>query len=216
MARKTKEEAQKTRQLILDTALSLFCANGITETSLTDIASMAGVTRGAIYWHFKNKNELFLTIWEEFCEPLSNLLDASISTDEPDPLGKLHSFLTALLHDMATNPGQQQMFVVLFNLDSSNKDIGEIHQHTQYKFQKFLSELELSIANAIHRGQIPYATDAKIVANLISATINGCILNMINNQLDTPSIHNEQNGEAIVNMLFNLLSTHTPAASRTA
>ena len=59
MARKTKRQAQETKQQIIDAALRLFTVQGVSATSLSDIASAAGVTRGAIYWHFKNKVDLF-------------------------------------------------------------------------------------------------------------------------------------------------------------
>ncbi len=63
MARKTKEQAQATRQHILDVALRLFSQQGVSSTSLAEIAKAAGVTRGAIYWHFKDKSDLFNEIW---------------------------------------------------------------------------------------------------------------------------------------------------------
>ncbi|MDS7773050.1 TetR family transcriptional regulator, partial [Klebsiella oxytoca] len=56
MARKTKQQALETRQHILDVALRLFSQQGVSSTSLAAIAKAAGVTRGAIYWHFKNKS----------------------------------------------------------------------------------------------------------------------------------------------------------------
>ncbi|MBV5333220.1 TetR family transcriptional regulator, partial [bacterium] len=59
MARKTKEEAQETRKAILDAAETVFQERGVSRTSLAEIATAAGVTRGAIYWHFANKAELF-------------------------------------------------------------------------------------------------------------------------------------------------------------
>ncbi len=63
MARKTKQQALETRQHILDVALRLFSQQGVSSTSLAAIAKEAGVTRGAIYWHFKNKSDLFNEIW---------------------------------------------------------------------------------------------------------------------------------------------------------
>ena len=82
MARRTKEEAQQTRCHIMSTALDLFCQQGLARTSLTDIAKAADLTRGAIYWHFKNKEELFVTLWEELCAPLSHQLDACVDEAE--------------------------------------------------------------------------------------------------------------------------------------
>lgn len=65
MARKTKEDAFITRQRIINVAIREFSTQGFSSTSLADIASAAGVTRGAIYWHFKNKEELFNEIWQQ-------------------------------------------------------------------------------------------------------------------------------------------------------
>src|SRR5690606_27022813 len=55
MARRTKEEALETRDRLLDAAAAVFCDKGVTNTSLCDISKAAGVTRGAFYWHFRNK-----------------------------------------------------------------------------------------------------------------------------------------------------------------
>jgi len=57
--RKTKSEAEKTRQHLLDAALEVFWRKGVTSASLQEIAEEAGVTRGALYWHFANKEAFF-------------------------------------------------------------------------------------------------------------------------------------------------------------
>ena len=59
MARRTKGEALETRHRILDVAERVFSERGVTRTSLADVAKAAGVTRGAIYWHFADKADLF-------------------------------------------------------------------------------------------------------------------------------------------------------------
>src|SRR3546814_20198970 len=59
LARKTKQGAEKTRNEILDAAEILFSERGASRTSLEEIARAAGVTRGAVYWHFRNKVDLF-------------------------------------------------------------------------------------------------------------------------------------------------------------
>lgn len=60
--RRTKEEAFETRQALLDAALPVFSENGLEATRLEDIAERAGVTRGALYWHFKNKEDLLISL----------------------------------------------------------------------------------------------------------------------------------------------------------
>lgn len=68
--RKTKEEAEQTRQKILNAARKMFFQNGVAKTSLEHIAKEAGVTRGAIYWHFKDKTALFFALQQSACVPI--------------------------------------------------------------------------------------------------------------------------------------------------
>ena len=65
MARRTKEEAAKTRAQILDSALSLFVKKGYDRTTFNDIASRLKLTKGAVYWHFESKEALLVAILDD-------------------------------------------------------------------------------------------------------------------------------------------------------
>ena len=65
MARKTKEDTQKTYEALLEAAQRIFIKQGIANTTLNHIAEEAGMTRGALYWHFENKDALILALWED-------------------------------------------------------------------------------------------------------------------------------------------------------
>jgi TetR/AcrR family acrAB operon transcriptional repressor len=60
--RKTKEDTAATRKAILEAALAVFSRQGYAAARLEDIANEAGVTRGAIYWHFASKADLYNTL----------------------------------------------------------------------------------------------------------------------------------------------------------
>ncbi|MGE7812031.1 TetR family transcriptional regulator [Pseudomonas sivasensis] len=79
MVRRTKEEAQETRSQILQAAEQAFYDRGVARTTLADIAALAGVTRGAIYWHFSNKSDLLQALLDTLHEPLDELARASES-----------------------------------------------------------------------------------------------------------------------------------------
>jgi AcrR family transcriptional regulator len=64
--RRTKEEAAITREQLLKKALAAFSKKGYAATTLEDIAREAEVTRGAIYWHFGSKAELYNTLIREY------------------------------------------------------------------------------------------------------------------------------------------------------
>ena len=88
MVRRTKEDAQETRNRILDTAVEVFSRQGVAQTSLNAIAKEAGVTRGAIYWHFANKVSMFDAMIERLVCPLminAEDRDARLRGDEAVP-----------------------------------------------------------------------------------------------------------------------------------
>ena len=101
MSKKTYEEAQKTKQSILAAANQVFTTKGYAKASLSDIARVAQVTRGAIYWHFENKGELLAAVLEEHLERLNLLptLRAAVAENQRDPLGMIHKW--AMLHFQA-------------------------------------------------------------------------------------------------------------------
>ena len=67
MARKTKEDAQATRESVLIAALDLFSEKGYSRTTFSDIAKRIGMTRGAVYWHFADKPALLAALMDHFC-----------------------------------------------------------------------------------------------------------------------------------------------------
>lgn len=110
--RRTKQEAEATRLEIMSHALQLFADKGIAATSLVEIAAAAGVTRGAIYWHFKNKWDLFDAIWQHYSEPVCRLGQASHDEEEEDPLGKLIELLKLILTNTERDLNFRRMLIM--------------------------------------------------------------------------------------------------------
>ena len=75
MARRTKEEAEKTRTRILASALSLFAKKGYDRTTFNDIAARLKLTKGAVYWHFESKEALLMAIVDEMFEAFARQVD---------------------------------------------------------------------------------------------------------------------------------------------
>ena len=84
------KKIHKVRQQIIAAAIDLFYENGFSKASLRDIARKVGITQAAIYYHFRNKEEILYTIIEKFSNDLLFDLKASFSGSE-DPLQKLRN-----------------------------------------------------------------------------------------------------------------------------
>ncbi|MDO5385917.1 MAG: TetR family transcriptional regulator, partial [Pseudomonadota bacterium] len=65
MPRRTKEEAEETRKAILRASLEIFCEKGYSRTTFDEIAKHINLTKGAIYWHFRNKADILTEIIRE-------------------------------------------------------------------------------------------------------------------------------------------------------
>jgi len=96
--RKTKAEAEKTRRRIMASALRVFDRRGIARTTLEQIAKDAGVTRGAIYWHFTGKQDLLRAIRDSVSLPLLDQSDLTLlQAGDDDPLERVQRFLAGLV-----------------------------------------------------------------------------------------------------------------------
>src|SRR5690348_2828359 len=102
MPRRTKEEALATRASLLDAAELLFQARGVSRTSLNDIAQAAGATRGAVYWHFADKADLFNAMIERVSLPLEQALEEASAADT-DPVEDMRRALVHALRLTSTH-----------------------------------------------------------------------------------------------------------------
>jgi TetR/AcrR family acrAB operon transcriptional repressor len=82
MARRRKEDAEKTRRRILASALSLFVRKGYERTTFNDIAARLKMTKGAVYWHFESKEALLIALVDEMLEKFSRQTEAIMPKDE--------------------------------------------------------------------------------------------------------------------------------------
>ena len=112
LARSTKEDALATRHRLLDAAELLFQARGVSRTSLNDIALQAGATRGAIYWHFKDKADLYNAMIERVTLPLEEPFQCMGQGKGPDPLQGIRRAMLDALRRVATDVQTRRVFEV--------------------------------------------------------------------------------------------------------
>lgn len=112
MARKTKEDAIATRNSLIDAAESVFLEKGVSRASLSDIAQAAGATRGAIYWHFKDKVDLFGAMMERVTLPLEQGYREIECSTCPDPVQRLRAVMALVLRTVASDERARRVFEI--------------------------------------------------------------------------------------------------------
>ncbi|HEY6043894.1 MAG TPA: TetR family transcriptional regulator, partial [Nitrosospira sp.] len=114
MARKTKENAELTRQRLIEAAREVFLERGVSHTTMEHIAARAGVTRGAIYWHFNNKIDLFQAMREQVFLPLIDRMDDTLLVEgSEDPLTCIENFLCGTIHILNDSTETRQIYEIM-------------------------------------------------------------------------------------------------------
>lgn len=111
MARRTKEDAEKTRESLLDAAERVFLRKGVAKASLEEIAAEAKVTRGAVYWHFDNKFSIFKAMYERVKLPMDAMFDQL--TSGPHPIEGLKSMNLHVFNTLVNDERTRNVFTVV-------------------------------------------------------------------------------------------------------
>src|SRR6478752_8921831 len=110
MVRRSKEDALATRHALLDAAEHVFLAQGVAGTSLNDIALAAGTSRGAIYWHFKDKAALFNAMMDRVTLPLeAEVAKASVGSGA-EPMDEVEHQMVEALKLMTSDMQVRRVF----------------------------------------------------------------------------------------------------------
>ena len=99
--KRTKSEAEETRRRLLEAGLEVFIERGFDRASLEEIAQKVDMTRGAVYWHFKDKQALLEELVEQKLRSTQEQIEKLLTDDEIPPLQKITSFMKTLLHLLA-------------------------------------------------------------------------------------------------------------------
>ncbi|MFC5697319.1 TetR family transcriptional regulator [Pseudomonas sp. GCM10022186] len=179
MARRTKEEAEETRVQILDATEQVFHAKGVSRASLAEIAAAAGVSRGAIYWHFENKTDLFQAMLERIRMPIEELARASESEDEPDPLGRMRQLLVRLLRRVELDPQSRRIHEILRHKVEYTGELGDLRRQMEELSVECDQRIARALRNAVSRGQLPADLDCGRAAISLHAYMEGLQTNWL-------------------------------------
>lgn len=129
MARRTKEDAEQTREQLIDAAEIVFHRKGVAQTSLNEIALQANLTRGAFYWHFKNKQDIFKAMLDRQAVQLGQLGFATDEPSEADPLARLRESILFVIRELERDPSRRRVYEIVFQkceMTEQNEPMGTL------------------------------------------------------------------------------------------
>ena len=89
-------DPRSTRERILDSAMNIFSAKGFHDTKLDEIVAEASISKGSIYFHFPNKERLFIALVDQFADVIERRAREAIDEEAPG-IGRVQAALEAVM-----------------------------------------------------------------------------------------------------------------------
>ena len=210
MARRTKADAQTTRNNLLDAAEQLFQSRGVSHTSLNDIATAAGTTRGAIYWHFKDKADLFNAMMERVTLPLEQTLVVAYVEQSAHPVAEIRSAMQEALRLIATDEQTCRVLKIATHQVEYTTDMGAVLERHLSVHGGCVARNHAALQRAFAaRGQSPpMALD--FAARGLQVLVEGLVHQWL---LNTEAFDLQANGRAALDVYLRGLGLHDTAPS---
>lgn len=173
--RRTPEEAAETRQALLAAGLRVFAKRGYTAATLAEVASEAGVTRGAVYHHFSDKADLYISAVGERWSSVVDGVWTHLVTEGP-PRERVRRFISAFYSALNDNPAFRELLSVTIG---STEKVPELERGLRAKreaLRQWVNQLTDLFAEAEQVGQLRVGLSPRAAANALVVNLTGVVV----------------------------------------
>lgn len=202
LVRKTKEEALETKNAILNAALDVFLEKGVASASLEQIAERAGVTRGAVYWHFKNKRSIFESLHEKLYAPFLLKAVEDAESDHPYPLEQLKEFCHQKIDALKNDPQKIRMLKVFHIKCDYSGEMAEFLIEQEKKKESCITLFNNYFERAQQKGQLSKATTTEIYSLSFYTFLSGISMQFL---LNPNMLNLKDNADEVIELYFSSL-----------
>jgi len=157
---------------LLAVAAELFADRTIEATRLEDIAEAAGVTRGAIYWHFGNKKGLVVALAKSRVDPFLEVIE-QVLKDANGPLEKMRTIVETIIRKIQ----EDERFLTDENLRMMlirhQECFEEIHSYMDERASRFMKEISALVRSGQDEGTIRNDVAPGDIVNTLGSLIAG-------------------------------------------
>ena len=173
MVRRTREAAAATREQLLDAAERVFRDHGVTRTSLAEVAAEAGVTRGAVYWHFRDKADLFAAMCERATSPMDTLAEQARESHEASPMATLRTLCVDTLLHLSGDARARTVLEIMFHKSELSGELAGVAERHDRDCRHARGCVDEVVRRAIDKGELPRDTDTALTVHALYAYITG-------------------------------------------
>jgi len=202
MARKTKEDAKKTYLALLEAAQRIFIKQGIAKTTLNHIAKDAGMTRGALYWHFENKDALILALWEDGAGSLNREITNALENlkDEKHPAETFREIMHSMINAVLDDPKLSQSLKIIMNCVEITDEETPLRAYLQEKHSAYYTSMTTAVGYLKNQSMLK----VELAAETISAGLLSYVYGLVHSHLEPAKLINlERDGIALIDLYLN-------------
>lgn len=205
MVRRTKTEAEATRESLLDAAEQVFLEMGYARSSLEGIARRAGVTRGAVYWHFSNKADLLKVMALRVQLPLGELVeriqrDAPAPAPAPAPIATLRTLCLCALRQLARDERRQRVYTILLHRLEEGPGSVDALAYVRQAQEQALMQFQSLFEQAQAAGEL----DSERSPRTAALALQAYMLGLYSSWLRSPASYSlADQAEPMVDIFFN-------------
>jgi AcrR family transcriptional regulator len=168
----SSQNSEDTRKTIIFAALDLFASKGYDATSVAEICQKADVSKGAFYYHFPSKQDLFLTLMADWLGSMQRLLDKAGqgAEDVPQALDRMASASGRVFEELDNG------FPILLEFWTQASRQPEIWERAVEPYRHYLAYFSGLIESGLQEGSLAPAEDPALCARIVMAVVMGLLL----------------------------------------
>lgn len=180
MARRTKEEAEETQKAICLAALDIFCEKGYSRTTFDEIAKRINLTKGAIYWHFRNKADILTEIIRKGFTMSQSLFSVNISQ-----VKSIYDFKEHILSEVKliqeNKTYKKFLFFIIFQMEWSEAILNKVGNEIQDIIQANADTLKEALRKSQANEEVSNTVNIEELSWILASLHHGMIKNIISN-----------------------------------
>jgi AcrR family transcriptional regulator len=166
------DKAKATRKRILDAAIKVFATKGFHEARVDDIVDVSDTSKGAVYFYFPGKQQIFLALIDEFADLLHKRLSKAVA-GEQDGVRKVDLALKTCLETF----GHYRALAKIFLIQAVG--LGKVFEEKRLEIHdRFAALIKSHLDQAVAEGDIP-AIDTEVVAYAWMGAINEVVIRWV-------------------------------------
>lgn len=175
MPRRTREQSLEIREAILDAAERVIAKYGIEKTTMSRVAHASGASRGAIYWHFQDKDALYEAVAERIMAPPDTASRTGTDQEVANPVGDLRNLLYDILRRIARDPSAWHLIEARSIKSVIARRIGHAPVRHGADINKWMIQIKRLLMQAKQKGLVAHALDTDALTLGLWIIVDGLV-----------------------------------------